>query len=63
MVRCPFCDVAPFPERESARDHVLATHPERVQARVSLIAERTRAHMVNPNAWAAGALLTEAEAR
>ncbi len=57
--RGPFCEVVPFAVRDEARDHVLEAHPDRVDERLLLIPERTRAHMVNPSAWAAGALLYE----
>jgi hypothetical protein len=57
--RCPFCDAAPFAVRDAARDHVLAEHPDRVDERVARIVATTRAHMVNPRAWAAGVLLYE----
>jgi hypothetical protein len=59
VTRCPFCDAAPFPDREGARAHVLAVHPDRVEDRLQKIPERTRSHMVNAAGWAAGALLTE----
>jgi hypothetical protein len=57
--RCPFCDAPPFLARDDARDHVLAAHPDRVDERLAKIPVRTREHMVNPRAWAAGALLYE----
>ncbi|MGA8665120.1 MAG: hypothetical protein WB809_08710 [Thermoplasmata archaeon] len=57
--RCPFCANPPFTDREIARSHVRSAHPERVEERLALIPARTREHMVDPVAWAAGALLTE----
>jgi len=58
-LRCPFCATPPFVDREVARNHVRADHPEKVEERLALIPARTREHMVDPVAWAAGALLTE----
>jgi hypothetical protein len=63
MIQCPFCDAAPFLEREDAREHVLKLHPEKVEERLKRIPERTRGHMVNAPGWAAGALLTENDSR
>jgi hypothetical protein len=57
--RCPFCPVAPFSDRNEAREHVRTQHPEKVAARLAEIPARTREHMVNPEAWAAGALLLD----
>ena len=56
---CPFCAEPPFADREPARQHLLTNHPDRVEARLAQIPARTRAHMVDPVGWAAGALLYE----
>jgi hypothetical protein len=58
-MRCPFCDVPSFSDREHARRHVLERHLDKVRERLLRIPERTRSHMVNPEGWAAGALLSE----
>ncbi len=57
--RCPFCAANPFGDREEARNHIRTSHPDKVEERLALIPARTREHMVDPEAWAAGALLTE----